>query len=88
MPERSLSAVLDELHELLERADDLDVSDRDALRAAATEIRSAVDQGLHGEEQSGQLAGLRSRIERFETSHPTLTETLRRIIDQLSEMGI
>ena len=88
MPERSVSTVLDELHELLERAEDLDAGDRDALRTAATEIRSAVDRGLDGEQDSGQLAGLRSRIERFETSHPTLTETLRRLIDQLSEMGI
>ena len=88
MPERSLSAILDELHELLEGADDLDAEARDALRDAATEIRSAVDQGLDRQEESGQLAGLRARIERFETSHPTLTETLRRLVDQLSEMGI
>ncbi len=88
MPERSLSAILDELHELLEGADDLDAEAKDALRDAATEIRSAVDQGLDRQGESGQLAGLRARIERFETSHPRLTETLRRLVDQLSEMGI
>lgn len=77
-----LRGILGELHQVLESAEDLDDSSRDALRGAVDEIQSALDA------DASQLAGLRERIERFEGSHPRLTEVVRRIVDQLSEMGI
>jgi len=70
-----------ELHQLLESADDLDNGSRDALRNAADEI----EETLEGETT---LDALRERIERFEGSHPRLTEAVRRVVDQLAEMGI
>lgn len=77
-----LRGILGELHQVLESAEDLDDSSRDALRGAVDEIQSALDA------DASQLAGLRERIEHFEGSHPRLTEVVRRIVDQLSEMGI
>ncbi len=78
-----LRGILGELHQVLESAEDLDDSSRDALRGTVDEIQSALDS-----EGVSQLSGLRERIERFEGSHPRLTEVVRRIVDQLSEMGI
>ncbi len=83
--DRRLTAVLEELRELLEGADDLDASAREALGGAAAEIQSALDSD---EETGSQLSALRERIERFEGDHPRLTEVVRRLVDQLSEMGI
>ena len=83
--DRRLAAVLGELRELLEVTDDLAPSARDALSDAAAEIQSALDAD---EESGSQLAGIRERIERFEGDHPRITEVVRRLVDQLSEMGI
>jgi predicted nuclease with TOPRIM domain len=76
-----VSELVRELHQLLESAEDLDAESRGALRAAAEEI----DETLEG---NSTLDALRDRIERFEGSHPTLTEAVRRLVDQLAEMGI
>ena len=83
--DRKLAAVLEELRALLESADDLEASSRDALSGAAAEIQSALDSD---EETGSQLSALRARIERFEGDHPRITEVVRRLVDQLSEMGI
>lgn len=79
-----VTTLIDELHRVLETADDLDAETKDALRAAATEIRTS----LEGGSEDSALDGLRERLERFEGSHPTLTEAVRRLVDQLAEMGI
>jgi predicted nuclease with TOPRIM domain len=76
-----VNALVRELHQLLESAEELDAESRGALRAAAEEI----DETLEG---NSTLDALRNRIERFEGSHPTLTEAVRRLVDQLAEMGI
>ncbi len=86
MPERSLRKILDELGELLEDPTELDEESRQALRDAAGEIESALESKDFSLE--APLAALRQRIGRFETSHPRITETIRRLVDQLSEMGI
>jgi hypothetical protein len=79
MPDR-LATILDELHAELESAQDLDDASRDALRAAAAEIKESLDV-----DRGSQLDALRERIE---GSHPRITEVLRRLVDQLAEMGI
>lgn len=84
--DRKLNAVLEDLRQLLESADDLDASSREALNAASVEIQSALDAD---EDTVSQLSAMvRERIERFESDHPSLTEVIRRLVDQLSEMGI
>jgi predicted nuclease with TOPRIM domain len=82
---KRLAAILEELHRVLESARDLDDEAREALRAAAADIRQALDEGSGA---ASQLDALRTRIERFEGEHPRLTEAVRRLVDQLAEMGI
>lgn len=85
MPERKLTQIVNELTGHLDTSDDLDDDAREALRTAAAAIQGA----LASEEPTGsQLAGLRERLERFEGDHPRITEVVRRLVDQLSEMGI
>ncbi len=86
MPERSLRKILKELSELLEGPEELDEESREALRTAADEIESAIESKDFS--LGSQLAALRERIGRLEGSHPRITETIRRLVDQLSDMGI
>jgi hypothetical protein len=85
MPERKLTGIVEELTDHLGEIQDLDADSREALLAATSTIRDA----LASEEPTGSLLeGLRERLERFEGDHPSITETVRRLVDQLAEMGI
>ena len=84
----SLSETIDELREALEAPDDLDEALRAELRSAAEEILEALDPD-HERELSGSLRDrLTSSLERFEKSYPKLTETIGRLADALSDLGI
>jgi hypothetical protein len=89
MSDRSqeLHQTLTRLHEQLEELPDLDESVRDELRAAAAEIREA----LEGDSQ-GSLPALLDRLQealqRSEGSHPTLTAITGRVFDALAKIGI
>ena len=85
MPERKLTKIVEELTDRLDGVEDVDAESRDALLEAASRIQNA----LASDEPTGSLlTGLRERLERFEGEHPTITETVRRLVDQLAEMGI
>jgi ribosomal protein L16 Arg81 hydroxylase len=87
MPEKSLRKILTELRELLDDPEQLDEESREALRETAGEIEEALE--AEDYPLGAQLVrALRERIERFETSHPRITEAVRRFVDQLAEMGI
>ena len=89
-PSRTLPQIVEELHRALEASPDLDSGVRSALQEAMGEIRSALDES---DDSPGDLSeSLRERLSealnRFEGSHPRLTETVKRLVDQLSEIGI
>jgi len=87
-PEPSLREIIDELREALEDPDDLNQELRAELRAAAQEILEALDPE-HERELSGSLRErLTDSLERFEKSYPKLTETIGRLADALSDLGI
>jgi hypothetical protein len=87
-PESSLKESLDELREALEAPDDLDEALRAELRSAAQEILEALDPD-HERQLSGSLRErLTNALEDFEKSHPKITETVGRLADALSDMGI
>jgi len=84
----SMNEIIDELREVLEAPDDLDEELRAELRSAAEEILEALDPD-HERELSGSLRDrLTNTLERFEKSHPKITETIGRLADALSDMGI
>jgi hypothetical protein len=83
-----LNEIIDELREALEDPEDLDEELRAELRATAEEILEALDPD-HEREMSGSLRErLTNTLERFEQSHPKITETVGRLADALSDMGI
>ncbi len=87
-PRSPVNEIIDELREVLEDPDDLDEGLRAELRGAAEEILEALDPD-HDRELSGSLRErLTDTLERFEKSHPKITETVGRLADALSDMGI
>jgi hypothetical protein len=87
-PGQPLNEIINELRELLDDPEDLSEEFRAELRGAAEEILEALDPD-HERELSGSLRDrLTNALERFEVSHPKITETVGRLADALSDMGI
>ena len=87
-PGPSLNEIIDELREVLEAPEDLDEELRAELRGVAEELLEALDPD-HERELSDSLRDrLTNTLERFEKSHPKITETVGRLADALSDMGI
>lgn len=86
---RPLRDVVEELQEALRASPDLDAEAREALGNAAREIRESLETE---EAPEGGWPSLRQRlsesVERFEESHPRLTEIVGRVAKSLSELGI
>ncbi|TWU63073.1 hypothetical protein V7x_48110 [Crateriforma conspicua] len=81
-----LEKTLDDLHHQLESAATLDQDQRARLRQAVTEIRQSLDR----EDVSSQTLAsrLREATEQFQVEHPSLTNSVGRVADILSQMGI
>ncbi|GIW96999.1 MAG: hypothetical protein KatS3mg111_0332 [Pirellulaceae bacterium] len=81
-----LEQTLQQLHELLHEAEDLTEEDRAMLRQAAEEIQATLD------DEHVDSASLAHRLvestKKFRDSHPMLTNTVGRLADLLSQMGI
>lgn len=78
---------LSELHAELARTQSVDPKSRELLEHVRRDIESVLERS----DEPGQrtLRGrLEAAIEHFETSHPVLTATMGRVMDQLSNLGI
>ncbi len=84
---RALSEILEELHQTLERVSEIGSEEREALRLAARDIRGALGRAP-AEGESSLSEQLRDAVERFEDSHPKLTQVVGRVADALSDIGI
>lgn len=90
MPQTELGKLLDDLENQIGDGGPVDEADREALRELQARIAGVLATDQHAilpvsDSLSEPLADL---IDRFETSHPTLTMTLGRIMDALNKMGI
>lgn len=92
-----IEELLRQLHNELAEAENVDADLSEKLRGTATEIQTALQRqqslpAVLGEspdaESHGVIDQLRDAAERFEDSHPTLTNTVGRIADALSQLGI
>jgi hypothetical protein len=88
MPTQRLRALAAELHEELERTDSLDDEGTQLLRGVREEIHELIETSADQREPDGLLSRLRASIQRFEGTHPRLTEIAQRISDTLSQAGI
>lgn len=83
---QKLEATLQELHDYLANAKDIDETQAEMLRTALGEIQSTLDSQ---EVDSSSLAhSLVDRTLSFSETHPTLTNAVGRMADLLSQMGI
>lgn len=83
---QSLEETLRELHEQLDAAGDLDAEQLAMLRGAASEIEQTLDRADVSSHTIAQR--LQEESLSFSQSHPVLVETIGRIADLLSRMGI
>ncbi len=86
MPREELGRLLEDLAAQLEQTDALDEGDRAALEQLHRRIGAALTADADAAGGSGEAVA--DLIDRFETSHPTLTMTLGRIMDALNKLGI
>ena len=81
-----LRTLLEALHAELRRTDAVDERSRDLLRAVDGDIRQALERT--GEQPESLTERLRETLERFEGTHPQLSEAVGRVLDALVQMGI
>jgi Domain of unknown function (DUF4404) len=87
MPSDHLRELLEELHAELRRTEAVDDRSRALLREVDSVIQSAL--ARTGSAQSESLIErLRETVDRFEGTHPALTEAVTRVLDSLVSMGI
>ncbi len=85
MSHDELANALEVVHRELSETDQLDPAAVEQLRATMSEIQHALDESKQSPSLSDRV---RESAERFENSHPKLTETLSNIVDILQRMGI
>jgi len=89
MPGSELNRLLGELEAELSRNPDLNEADRAALAELRSRIGCVLESDRPREaEGESPVEPLKTYVERFETTHPTLTMILSRIADALNKMGI
>ena len=80
-----LANALEVVHRELGDAEHLDPDEVEQLRRTMNEIQQALDAS---EPQSSLSERVRDSAERFEQTHPKLTQTLSNLVDILQRMGI
>jgi uncharacterized protein DUF4404 len=87
MPSDHLRELLEALHEELRRTKAVDDRSRTLLRAVDGDIQDALAR-TGGAQSESFIERLRETIDRFEGTHPALTEAVTRVLDSLVSMGI
>lgn len=87
MPER-LQQHLQQLREQLAEETPLDADDRAALLELMQQIDLKLARELASAPDATLVDGVNLAVESFESQHPTLTGTLRNILQSLANMGI
>ncbi|BCR24341.1 MULTISPECIES: DUF4404 family protein [Pseudomonadaceae] len=77
-----------QLREELAADTPLDADDRAALLELMQEIDLKLAKELASDPDATLVDGVNLAVERFESQHPTLTGTLRNILQSLANMGI
>jgi len=87
MPQ-NLQQQLQQLRDQLAKNPPLDEDERASLTALLHEIEANLTNTPEFEQNESLVDGVNLAIERFEVSHPTVTATLRSILQSLANMGI
>ena len=88
--EQRLRELLEELHNEMEQDESLGEQPRDLLKTVMGDIQERLDRdGSEAPDWPSSIGDrLRESLEHFGESHPTVTSTVGRVLDALSNMGI
>jgi hypothetical protein len=87
MEKQKLNALLEQLHQEIERADSLDEKTREKIITLQTDIRALLERsGSH--QPASLLLRLEEAITHLEVDHPTLAVALGQLLAALSNAGI
>jgi hypothetical protein len=90
MDNQELRKLLEQLDREIEQTRSVDEKGRELLRDLATDITEllARSEGGEAKAQTSLLGRLEDSISYLEVTHPTLTQTLTRVLETLSNAGI
>ncbi len=90
MDDQELRKLLEQVHAEIEKTHSLDDKGRELLRHLDTDIRGLLERSGDKsiEPGSSTLLRLEEALDHFESSHPTLTGQLSRLLEILSSSGI
>ena len=84
----NLQQQLQQLRDQLANNPPLDDEERSALAALLRDIEANLQESAANVGSVSLVDGVNLAIERFDVSHPTVTATLRSILQSLANMGI
>jgi len=88
MDNQELRKLLEQLHSEIEQTESMDEKGRELLNDLSTDIRELLARSEGEHTQTSVLERLGDSISYLEVTHPTLTNTLARILETLSNAGI
>ncbi|MEM9057211.1 MAG: DUF4404 family protein [Pseudomonadota bacterium] len=89
MPQNALREQLARLHDELETTDTMDGEERQLLVQLMADIHATLDRTDAADPAADGLGErVTGAVTRLEQSHPTVSFTLRRMVDLLGRMGI
>ena len=89
MDKQQLREQLEQLHAELAQVKTLDSTEAEMLQRLVSDIREVLErEENHARHYTGLRERLKEAVARLEASHPTATERMRQVIDQLAYLGI
>ena len=89
MPKEKLRALLEELHQELASAENVDAESQALLEQVAGDIRNLVDvEAADGDSHGSAASRAQDAALRFESEHPRLAGVLNQLVDALNKLGI
>lgn len=88
MNEKNLRELLSNLHDVLEKTDEVDPETLELVRELDEEINRLVESGSSEDDFDGVVDQAKAVETRFAVDHPVAERFLREIIEALSKVGI
>ena len=88
MNNNELRTMLEQLHGEIEHTESVDEKSLELLRELGTDIRELLARSTGEQVQPSMLKRLEDSISYLEVTHPTITNTLSKILESLSNAGI
>jgi len=88
MDNNELRTMLEQLHGEIEHTESIDEKGRELLRELGDDIRELLERSEGGQAKPSMLGRLEESISYLEVTHPTLTSTLSKLLEGLSNAGI